>query len=203
MKIFNRGIRLGGEDRKVGTPIVTVLLENAAGQVMMASGTTVPSDTDAGYAVGCTFIDTDATQGAQLFINEGSATSADFNRVGSNVAANYAATATADGLTTGLIPAGTRFVTVTSSAATNAVTLPAAAAGTIGQVIHLKVGSNGYELLTPATSGNTVNGVDCDGTNQLDVAADTLLRVTQVSATGWVAETIAATSIAVTAPDND
>lgn len=115
-------------------------------------------------------------------------------------------TATADGLTTGLVTAPTAYVTfvaVTSSAATNAVTLPAISSATIGQVIYLTVGSNGYELLTPATSGNTINNVDSDGTNQLDVAATTTVRCTQVTATGWIAETIAATTIAVTAPDND
>lgn len=117
-----------------------------------------------------------------------------------------AVTATADGLTTGLITSPSSYVTfvaVTSSAATNAVTLPAASAALIGTVIYLTVGSNGYELLTPASGNNTINQVDSDGTNQLDVAASTTVRCTCVSATGWIAETIAATSIAVTAPDND
>lgn len=117
-----------------------------------------------------------------------------------------ARTATADGLTTGAITAPTSlitFVAVTSAGATNAITLPAISAGTIGQVIYLTVGANGYELLTPATSGNTINQVDSDGTNQLDVAADTTVRCTQISATAWLAETIAAATIAVTAPDND
>jgi hypothetical protein len=117
-----------------------------------------------------------------------------------------ARTATADGLTTGAITAlvGPRkFVTVTSAAATDAITLPAAAAGTVGQEIDIYVGANGYELLTPAASGNTVNTVDTDGTNQLDVAANTLLRCVQVTDTGWVAFVIAATTITVVAPDND
>lgn len=113
------------------------------------------------------------------------------------------ATATADGLTTGLIAAGTTFVTVTSGGATDAVTLPAAAAGTVGQTIDIYVGANGYELLTPASGNNTINTVDSDGTNQLDVAANTLLRCVQVSATGWMAYQVAATTITVVAPDND
>lgn len=113
------------------------------------------------------------------------------------------ATATADGLTTGLIADGTTFVTVTSSAATNAVTLPAIVAGTVGQTIDIFVGANGYELLTPASSNNTINTVDSDGTNQLDVAANTLLRCVQVSSTGWFAYQVAATTITVVAPDND
>jgi len=202
-KVFNRAVRLGGEDRKVGTYVVTVLEENASNQVTRACGTTVPADADAGFAVGCVFVQTDGAQGYQVYVNEGSATSADFNALASTVGANTAVTASADGTGTGAIPAGSRFVTVTSSGATQQVALPAIAAGTIGQVIHITVGSNGYELITPASSGNTINGVDSDGTNQLDVAANTTVRCTQVSATGWIAETIAATSIAVTAPDND
>lgn len=116
------------------------------------------------------------------------------------------ATATADGLTTGSITALNglkKFVTVTSAAATNAITLPDANNGTIGQEIFLTVGANGYELLTPASSNTTINQVDSDGTNQLDVAANTTVRCTQISGTAWLAETIAATSIAITAPDND
>lgn len=116
------------------------------------------------------------------------------------------ATATADGLTTGNITALTglkKFVAVTSGAATDAITLPGINAGTIGQEIFLTVGANGYELLTPAASNNTINQVDSDGTNQLDVAANTTVRCTQISGTAWLAETIAATTIAITAPDND
>lgn len=117
-----------------------------------------------------------------------------------------ARTATADGLTTGLITSpvsAIKFVAVTSAAATDAITLPAASSALIGTIIYLTVGANGYELLTPATGNNTINQVDSDGTNQLDVAANTTVRCTCVSATGWIAETIAATTIAITAPDND
>lgn len=42
-------------------------------------GTTVPTDGTPGYAPGCLFLDVDATAGLQLFVNEGTATSCDFN----------------------------------------------------------------------------------------------------------------------------
>ena|SRR3990167_560175 len=96
-----------------------------------------------------------------------------------------------------------KVVTVTSDGAAYYVVLPKASAEYIGRIIYLTVTSNGYELVTPDASGDTINQVDGDGTNQLDVAADTTVRCTQISATGWLAETIAATTIAVTAPDND
>lgn len=188
---------------KVGTSVVTVLEFDIEGMVLLAKGSTVPADADAGFAKGCIFIDSDASQGAIVYINEGSKTSADFNPLSTNYSANTAITASDDGTGTGAIPVGTRFATVTSSGATKQVALPAIGSGTIGQVIHLSVGSNGYELITPASSNNTINTVDSDGTNQLDVAANSVLRCTQVSATGWIAEQITATAIAVVAPDND
>jgi len=113
------------------------------------------------------------------------------------------ATATADGLTTGLILPGETFVTVTSDSATKFITLPACAAAGIGQTIDLYVGATGYELVTPASSNDTINTVDSDQTNQLDVAANSLVHLTQVSATGWFAYLHAATTITVVAPDND
>ena len=131
---------------------------------------------------------------------------ADASITPAKVTETEARTATADGLTTGAITALTgfkKFVTVTSAAATDAITLPAISASTIGQEIFLTVGANGCELLTVASSNVTINQVDSDGTNQLDVAANTTLRCTQISATAWLAEQIAATAITVVAPDND
>ncbi len=96
-----------------------------------------------------------------------------------------------------------KVVTVSSGAATEYLVLPKAKAGLIGRVIYLSVTSNGYELVTPESSGDLINQTDSDGTNQLDVAANTTVRLTQISATVWLAETIAATTLAVTAPDND
>lgn len=46
-------------------------------------GTTVPSDASSGYAPGCIFVDQDASAGSQFYINEGSATSCDFNPLSS------------------------------------------------------------------------------------------------------------------------
>lgn len=52
---------------------------NKKGEIQIAHGTTVPSDAAAGYAAGCLFFKIDGTVGAQLYVNEGSVTSADFN----------------------------------------------------------------------------------------------------------------------------
>jgi len=81
-KIFNRPIAIGGEERKVGTPYITVLEYDIDGMVVRAEGATVPTDADAGYAVGCIFVDTSSGVGVTFYVNEGSTTSADFNTVG-------------------------------------------------------------------------------------------------------------------------
>lgn len=47
--------------------------------VMLAYGTTVPTDATAGYGKGCIFIDTNASEGAQVYINVGTVDSADFD----------------------------------------------------------------------------------------------------------------------------
>ncbi len=62
--------------------------------IMHAVGSTVPSDGTAGYGPGCIFQDQDAAAGSQVYINEGSYTSCDFNAV-----VSVSATATLTGKT--------------------------------------------------------------------------------------------------------
>lgn len=111
-------------------------------------------------------------------------------------------TATDDGLTTGIIKDNIDHVTVTSAGATKAVTLPVASAATIGRKLTIYVGSNGYELLSGADA-QTINTADSDGTNQLDVAASSVLHLIQVSASGWYAFQQTASALSIVAPDND
>lgn len=111
-----------------------------------------------------------------------------------------ARTSTADGTGTGAISVGTGLVIVTSAAATNQIALPGIAANAlpIGYVVQGRVGANGFEMITLAASNETINGVDADGTNQLDVAANTVFIATVESATGWQVM-VGATAL----PDND
>jgi len=176
----------------MGTTNLDIL--DAAGGVKV-NGTTVIT------SAGAITADIQATAGSI-----GTAELADASVTAAKIAEVTTATTTADGLTTGAITALTgskKFVAVTSASATNAITLPGITASTVGQQIFLTVGANGYELLTVASSNATINQVDSDGTNQLDVAANTTVRCTQISATAWLAEQIAATAITVVAPDND
>ena len=81
-KVINRAIQLHGEFRTVGTPVVRVLEMDKDGQVMRATGDTVPSGSDAGYGVGCVFTLTTGVVGSTFYVNEGSTSNADFNSLG-------------------------------------------------------------------------------------------------------------------------
>lgn len=47
--------------------------------IIYAIGSTVPTDGTSGYAINCLFVDTDTAGAANIYVNEGSATSCDFN----------------------------------------------------------------------------------------------------------------------------
>jgi len=171
---------------------------------------TVPLDCPGGFYVnGTQVINTSGAYVGDIAATAGSigtAELADGSITAVKIVESQSVTSTADGTGSGAITTPTAFrkmVTVTSASATNQVSLPGITASLVGQEIFLTVGANGYELITPASSNATINHVDSDGTNQLDVAANTTLRCTCISSTAWLAEQIAATGITVVAPDND
>lgn len=78
-KILNRPLKLCGQSLKPGeTTTVTVLEYDSSDLVLKCSGASVPSS-EAGYAVGCEFINTST---GHLYVNQGSTTSCTFNDVG-------------------------------------------------------------------------------------------------------------------------
>lgn len=59
---------------------VTTLLKDSSGNILLATGTTVPSDGGSGYAKGCLFIDTDVGAGSQgIYSNVGTTTACNFD----------------------------------------------------------------------------------------------------------------------------
>jgi len=61
---------------------VTVLLQDASGKALLASGVTVPADTSTIYAKGCLFVDTDvASATSGLYVNVGTSSSSIFKLV--------------------------------------------------------------------------------------------------------------------------
>jgi NADPH-dependent curcumin reductase CurA len=66
------------------------VLFNQSGHGIIAQGTTVPTDATAGYATGCLFFQNDGTEDTALYVNDGSATSCDFNAIPTNSAVSSA-----------------------------------------------------------------------------------------------------------------
>lgn len=94
-----------------------------------------------------------------------------------------AVTATADGLTTGIVPDGAAFVVVTSGNADHIVTLPAPVPG---RVVRLINGATGYELRSSAPATVAING-GAAANAESAIAATTLVTCVCTSATTWIA----------------
>ena len=155
-KILNRALKIGGEVSKVGTPYVTVLEYDASDNVISATGATVPTDGDTGYAKGCRFIKTGGSTGTTIYFNEGSATSADFNATvmplsGTTVAAGSTLTlteATHNGKTILL-----------DTAAGSTVTLPAASgSGAVYKFIVSVLATSNSHIIKVANSSDAMQG---------------------------------------------
>jgi hypothetical protein len=122
-----------------------------------------------------------------LALELGSATEIDFGTVPvlakkSQKRASSAVTATTGGATTGLIPAGVAFVTVTSDSADKQISLPA---GTVGDRILVLVGATGCELIA-VTAGDKVNDVVVGATNEAALTAANLYDCHYVATNAWV-----------------
>lgn len=74
---FERGLMEAALPESSATPTRLLLVGGVA--AMQAYGTVVPTDGTAGYLTGCLFAHTDGGAGTSLYVNEGSATSCDFN----------------------------------------------------------------------------------------------------------------------------
>ena len=96
---------------------------------------------------------------------------------------SQAVTATADGLTTGLISAGqSKIVIVTSANAAHQITLPE---GAVGDRYRILVGATACELIC-ATAGDKINNIVCGATNEALLTATNLYDVQYVATNLWV-----------------
>lgn len=121
------------------------------------------------------------------------ATSGGAVTVGTKVVGNVTtATATSDGLTTGLLASANQFVTVTSASATNIVTLPAVSTVTTGTEIQGYIGANGFKLQVAVANATTItlNGVTTNV--KAAIPANVYFKVQLVSATQWILTTLTA-----------
>lgn len=103
--------------------------------------------------------------------------------------AAIARTATADGLTTGIIAPGPKLqhVTVTSANAAHIIALPTP---TVGDIVVLFNASNGYELRSSAPATISING-GADADAESAIPAGAVVIAFCVSPTAWLALQIA------------
>ena len=101
---------------------------------------------------------------------------------GGQAAVLQSVTATTGGATTGLITAGSRFVTVTSDSADKQISLPA---GTVGDEIKILLGTTGCELIS-AVAADKVNEVVVGATNELALTAEALYICRYTKSGFWI-----------------
>lgn len=78
---FN-ALELAGVSTTVGAETVTVILRDSSQKILLATGTTVPTNDTAGYAKGALFIDTDVAKGTgSLYVNKGTTAECKFTLV--------------------------------------------------------------------------------------------------------------------------
>lgn len=78
-----------------------------------------------------------------------------------------ARTATTDGLTTGIIPAGATFIDVTSSGNTKIISLPTPV---LGNIIYMQENAGNAFNVIPAARTQYINGTLVDGSKKLAIA---------------------------------
>lgn len=181
--------------------------------LLLASGQTVPSDGDSGYATGCLFQHTDGTTGTALYVNEGTVTSCSFQAISALTAAQEALlltsgqqallaaiTSTAAELnlldmsaktetvaeaakTTG-ITAGSRFVKITGGTGFTGLVLPLPTAAEVGMVKQITLDS--IESGSVAiTIANVAVGGTAATTATFNAAGDSLILIGKVYGTTY------------------
>lgn len=155
-KVLNRALQLGGEDLKIGTYVVTVLEFDSDGNVTRAKGANVPVDADKGFAKGCRFIKTGGGIGTTTYVNEWSASSADFN-----VDPTYGSAADVEIVTTTnvITAAESGKIFFLNSATEFVSTLPAPAAGLRYTFIVTAAPSGASYTVVTTSSANIIKGL--------------------------------------------
>jgi len=96
------------------------------------------------------------------------------------------ATATDDGLTTGLLPRINNSYTITSANANHIICLPTTGTLTVGSKIYGSVGANGFELRVIAAQAGTVYINEVTTNVEAAIPANSFFEVECVDATHWI-----------------
>lgn len=140
-KVLNRGLKVSGDERVVNSVSIRAFVYDNDGNIVSASGTTVPTADSEGFAKGCTFLKTDAADGVTgVYKNHGTTTACNFTAPSHEVVfAGQHATAGGD---------ANEQATVSGALATDIV------------VASLEDnGTNDVTLLTSAAAANAINFV--------------------------------------------
>lgn len=191
-------IKLDGTSLVVGTPTVTVLKVDSASNVLLAKGATVPTDGDAGYAVGSIFIYTPGGAGTTLYMNEGTATVADFNAI----TTSSGGVTTWDGLYSNdktLAISSTTLTFDLTHATNNGMTFTASGAGS-GNVVQITNVGTGKDINGSSSTWYVTKAGQVGLTSIVGTATNTAITI---DANGSGAVTLGATSTGgITLGDN-
>ena len=125
-KDLNRAGKLGYDIKIIDGVTIKVLEFDVDGNILLATGTTVPTLSGVGFAKGCRFIDTDVSAGTSgTYENIGSTSACNFNLLSTQTQGAQTAKTTSATLTAAEISAG--IITVNQGAgAVSALQLPLA-----------------------------------------------------------------------------
>lgn len=122
---------------------------------------------------------------------------------GSFIGKSATATATADGLDTGLLTGADQFVAVTSANADHIIALPITTSVPVGTKIRGFVGANGCKIRGNATETLTINGAtSTNADREVTLDANTFFEATLVAALTWVITAVTGTTIEAPFPDS-
>ena len=175
----------------VDTLGITIYETNESGLITFGAFPDAVPTTANKYAAGCILRGCDG----KVYTNAGSSASPSFQDINSvqtseiaDAAVTYpkyniveAITATDDGTTTGTISSTTTHATVTSSAGTKVVTLPAPV---VGRHLIIDVGANGFKLQSSAPATVAINGGTGESAKST-IAANSTCYMFCVSTTAW------------------
>lgn len=161
------------------------------GGILLGSGTgavtALPQMADSEILVGTGAGDPVAESGATLRTSLGLGTGDTVALTALTTSAGYQATATAVVATSGGASIASNVSVVTTTVTTDADDVVILPPPVVGVKIRLYVGATGHEIRTVAASNVLVNNVDCDGTNELALAANSSVIFECISATAWIA----------------
>lgn len=146
-----------GKGTSLSDPATGEILEDTSGNIVLASGTTVPAAAASGYAVGCIFEKNNGAAGSAIYVNEGTNTSCQFN---SMTSAGGGGAAVAAGATLAMTSSQAGKTVLLNTLAGSVVTLPASTgSGAVYRFIVSVLATSNSHIVKVANSSDTMQGI--------------------------------------------